>query len=189
MSTKKLEFKSLIRKYEYLSEELEDILELTDAANSEFNSKLINEDSEKYGPPEKKEEEEEEENERVEMDKKYKKLFRKIVIKSHPDKQPSGLSEKEKFELKEIYESTTAAYDEGDPVPLIVNAVKLDIGVEEFEEDIEEIQNACKNLEEYICNLQKTSAWFYMYMCRTEAEKEAFLKKFIEITQDKGLGN
>ena len=160
MSTKKLEFKRLIRKYEYLSDELDDILELTNAANSEFNSKLIGEDPEKYSPPDNSEEEEEEDEERVVMDKKYKKLFRKIVIKSHPDKQPKGLSEKEQFELKEIYENTVEAYDEGDPVPLIVNAIKLDISVEEFEEDIEEIEDACTELEKCIDSLQKTSAWF-----------------------------
>ena len=187
MSTKKLEFKRLIRKYEYLSEELEDILELTNAANSEFNSKLIKEDSEKYSPPD-KEEEEEEHKEKVEMDKKYKKLFRKIVIKSHPDKQPKDLSEKEQFKLKEIYENTVEAYDEGDPVPLIVNAIKLDISVEEFEEDIEEIEDACTELEKCIDSLQKTSAWFYMYMCKTQEEKDVFIERFLEVTKNKKLG-
>jgi hypothetical protein len=187
MSTKKIEFKRLIRKWEYLSEELDDILEMANDANSEFNKKLIDKDDEKYKIPENKEEEDEK-PERVEMDKKYKKLFRKIVLKSHPDKQNIDLSEKEKHQLKEIYENTVEAYDRGDPSPLIVYAIKLEINVEEFEEDIEEIRRSCDDMEKYIQNIQSTSAWFYKYMCKTEKEKESFLEKFIELTKNKKLG-
>ena len=156
MSTKKLEFKRLIRKWEYLSEELDDILEMANIANSEFNGKLVGKDPEKYEIKEK--EENEEENEKVEMDKKYKKLFRKIVLKSHPDKQNKDLSENEKHELKEIYENVVEAYNAGDPTPLIVYGIKLEIDVEEFEEDIEEIRKSCEGMEKYIKNIQSTSA-------------------------------
>ena len=188
MSNNKLEFKRLIRKWEYLSEELDDILDMANDANSEFNKRLMEEDDKKYAPPQDKKEDEEEKSERVEMDKKYKKLFRKIVLKSHPDKQQDNLSEKERLELKEIYENTVEAYDRGDPSPLIAYAIKLDINVEEFEEDLEEIKKSCDDMEKYIANIQSTSAWYYKYMCKTEKEKSDFIEKFVEVTKNKKLG-
>ena len=187
MSSYNINFKRLIRKYEYLCEEMTDIQELASAATREFNQILLGEDRDHY-EPNINVEDDDEAPEKVEMDKKYKKLFRKIVVKCHPDKISKDITEKEALKLKELYETTVEAYDCGDAVPMIVCAVKLEIDVSEFEDDIETIEEACDNIQKYIDEIQSTSAWFYTYMCKTEKEKEEFIKKFLELTKNKKLG-
>ena len=118
------------------------------------------------------------------MSKEYKKLFIKIVIQTHPDKQVEGLSDIEKLKLKEIYDSTIEAWDKGDQPTLISNAVKLDIDVSEFEEDFKEIEEACETIEKTINDIQGTSAWYYKYILKTEKEKKEFIKKFVGIMGD-----
>lgn len=186
---KKSNFKRLIRKYEYLSEELEDIQEMHSAATKSFNEALAkSENKDQYLPNENKPEEDEP-KERVEMSSKYKKLFRKIVLKCHPDKITTGMSEKEKLELRALYEIATEAYELGEPTPLIVAAVKLDIDVTDFEEDIEEIESACNDIEEFISQLQGTAAWYYEYVLTDEGAKEEFVQNFIKLTKGKDLGD
>ena len=140
-------FKRLIRKYEYLSDEFTDVEEMNNEASRAFKEALMGtEEKEQYA--EKGDNTEKDKPEKKELPPKYKKLFRKIVIKSHPDKIRGDITEKERLELKDIYETTVEAYDLGEPVPMIVCAVKLEIDVSNFEEDIKEIEDACKELED-----------------------------------------
>ena len=183
-----INFKRLIRKYEYLSEEFSDVEEMNGEATRAFKEALMGtEEKEKYSEPVKVDEPEE--PEKNELPPKYKKLFRKIVVKSHPDKIRGDITEKERLELKDIYETTVEAYDFGEPVPMIVCAVKLEIDVSNFEEDIKEIEEACDKLEEWIEKMQGTSAWYYHHVLKTEKEKEEFIKKFVELTKGKELGD
>jgi hypothetical protein len=128
--------------------------------------------------------EDEEVPDKIQMESKYKKLFRKIVIETHPDKQVDGLTDSEKIKLVELYDSTIEAYDKGDEATLISNAVKLDLDVSEFEDEFEEIEEACKELETTIQQVQGTSAWYYMYILKTDAERKDFIKRFLKITND-----
>ena len=182
MAKTNLRFKRVIRRYEYLMEELEDTHEMHSEASMIFNQALAEtEEKEQYAP--KNEKTEEEEPERVEMAKEYKKLFRKIVVKCHPDKIDKSLSELEQAQLREWYEIAVEANDIGEPTPLIVIAVKLDIDVSEYEKDVDIIEEYCDNIEKGIEQIQNTSAWYYVHILKTDEEREDFLKKFIDVTK------
>jgi len=182
MAKNNLRFKRVIRRYEYLIEELEDTHEMFGEATRTFNEALANtEDKEHYAP--KTEDDEEEEVEKIEMAKEYKKLFRKIVVKCHPDKIDKDATDLEKAQLREWYDIAVEAHDIGEPTPLIVIAIKLDIDVSAFEKDVDVIEEYCDNLQKGIEQIQNTSAWFYTHMCKTKEEKEAFLQKFRDVTK------
>ena len=170
MAKTNLRFRRVIRRYEYLMEELEDTHEMFGEATREFNEALANtEDKDYYSP--KNEEEEEEEIEKIEMAKEYKKLFRKIVVKCHPDKIDKDASDLERAQLREWYDIAVEAHDIGEPTPLIVIAIKLNIDVSDYEKDVNIIEEYCDNIQKGIEQIQKTSAWFYTHMCKTPEEK------------------
>ena len=184
MAADNIRFSRILRKYDFLIQELEDVNEMHSEASREFMREVMMEKNGEEPEPVVSEPEEEETPEKVEMSKEYKKLFRKIVIQTHPDKQVEGLSDIEKLKLKEIYDSTIEAWDKGDQPTLISNAVKLDIDVSEFEEDFKEIEEACETIEKTINDIQGTSAWYYKYILKTEKEKKEFIKKFVGIMGD-----
>lgn len=179
-------FSRILRKYDFLIEELEDITEMQGAATREFMrgiAKYKGKDDEEPEPiiiPE----EEEETPEKVTLPPKYKKLFRKIVVKTHPDKISHSLPNSERAKFIEIYESTIEAWDKGEEATLISNAVKLDLDVSDFLEEFVEIEEACVELENTINSIQATSAWYYMYVLNTDAERDDFIKKFLKLTND-----
>jgi hypothetical protein len=184
MAADNIRFSRILRKYDFLIQELEDVNEMHSEASREFMREVMMEKNGEEPEPVVSEPEEEETPEKVEMSKEYKKLFRKIVIQTHPDKQVEGLSDIEKLKLKEIYDSTIEAWDKGDQPTLISNAVKLDIDVSEFEEDFKEIEEACETIEKTINDIQGTSAWYYKYILKTEKEKKEFIKKFVGVMGD-----
>lgn len=179
-------FSRILRKYDFLIEELEDITEMQGTATREFMRGIAkykgkgDEEPEPVIIPE----EEEETPEKVTLPPKYKKLFRKIVVKTHPDKISNSLPNSERAKLIEIYESTIEAWDKGEEATLISNAVKLDLDVSDFLEEFVEIEEACVELENTINSIQATSAWYYMYVLNTDAERDDFIKKFLKLTND-----
>ena len=190
MAADNIRFSRILRKYDFLIQELEDVNEMHGEASREFMREVMMEKNGGEEPePVISKPEEEETPEKVEMTKEYKKLFRKIVIQTHPDKQVEGLSDTEKLKLKEIYDSTIDAWDKGDQPTLISNAVKLDIDVSEFEEDFKEIEEACVTIEERLGEIQATSAWYYKYILKTDKEKKDFIKKFVGVMGDDGAPN
>jgi hypothetical protein len=187
MAANNLRFSRILRKYDFLIQELEDVSELQGEATREFMRDVAiakgggdDKDIEPIVVPD----EEETPEKKEELPKEYKKLFRKIVIETHPDKQREGLSNAEKAKLVGIYESTIEAWDKGDQATLISNAVKLDLDVSDFEEDFNEIEEACVEIEKEINGIQSTSAWYYMYVLKTEKERELFIKNFLKLTDD-----
>lgn len=187
MAANNIRFSRILRKYDFLIQELEDVSELQGEATREFMRDVAiakgggdDKDIEPIVVPD----EEETPNEKIELPKEYKKLFRKIVIETHPDKQREGLSNTEKAKLVGIYESTIEAWDKGDQATLISNAVKLDLDVSDFEEDFNEIEEACVEIEKEINGIQSTSAWYYMYILKTDKERKVFIEKFLKMTDD-----
>ncbi len=183
MEKMNLKFKRVIRRYEYLIEELEDAHDMYSDATREFNMALAKTQDKEYYAPKVDDENTEDVTVKIEMAKEYKKLFRKIVVKCHPDKIDKELSDLEKAKLRDYYETAVTATELGEPTPLIAVAVKLDIDVSAFEKDIGEISTTCEKIEEGIKQFQGTSAWYYTYMLTTDEEKEDFIKKFINVTK------
>lgn len=196
MSEDDLRFKRVIRKFEYLSEELNDLENLKSKADIEFNGALSGtKEKERFAP--KKidtshidiEDLEDEFEERKEVDKDTKKLFRKIVSKTHPDRLDKELSKSEKEEARELYETAVEAYNEGEITPLIFAAVKLGLDVSPFKENIKEIEETCEVLQKRINQIQATSAWYYAYVLKGEKEKEKFINDFVAMTKENNLSD
>jgi len=162
----KIIFKRLIREYEFLLEDLEDIK----TANSEIKNKFMQELSEidndgileseemenaaDSWANSKKEEEDLEKETNKHPD--FKKLFRKSVIKCHPDKLTHDISHDEKDKYKKIYEDLVDANETEDWASLITCAIKLEIELPSSAYDqirsIEESILKLKNKQENILN-------------------------------------
>lgn len=195
MSEDDLRFKRVIRKFEYLSEELNDLENLKSKADIEFNGALSGtKEKERFTPKEIDSShvdlnDLEDEIEKKEVDKDTKKLFRKIVSKTHPDRLGKDLSKSEKEKARELYETAVEAYNEGEITPLIFAAVKLGLDVSPFKENIKEIEETCEILQKRIDQIQATSAWYYAYVLKGEKEKEKFINDFVEMTKENNLPN
>lgn len=195
MSEDDLRFKRVIRKFEYLSEELNDLENLKSKADIEFNGALSGtKEKERFAPKEIDSShvdlnDLEDEIEKKEVDKDTKKLFRKIVSKTHPDRLSKDLSKSEKEKARELYETAVEAYNEGEITPLIFAAVKLGLDVSPFKENIKEIEETCEILQKRIDQIQATSAWYYAYVLKGEKEKEKFINDFVEMTKENNLPN
>ena len=157
-NTNKIIFKRLVREYEFLIEDLKDI----EAANSEIKDSFIKSlsDIDETGILETEqmdsmandwarsvkdlEDEERESNKHPD----FKSLFRKVVIRCHPDKLPNDLTEVKSNEYKDIYEDSVDANETEDWAKLIRCAIKLEIELPESAYDqIESIENSINKLK------------------------------------------
>jgi len=145
--------KKLIRDYNYLNETLDDVKEISSVAEGEFRNAMLESDPaavEALMPKPKidieiKEEDIEiiEEVNNNHNDPKFKKLFRKIAVKCHPDKLRDINSSETKF-LKKVYEDLNDANSKHDWGMLLKLAMELDIEFDELGED--EISNISENI-------------------------------------------
>jgi len=179
--SQKTRLKRLIRKYEFLLEDWAEVEEISIAANGGMSAELH-----RHMPPEVKpsdfevEETEEEEKERKDDDVPLKKLFRKIVVKCHPDKVDQETSELRKLELIDLYEKAVEAHDDNNWALMVVVAIKLDVDLpEEAEDMVSEIDEEAKKLEEKIKSNTSSIAWEWYYS--EEEEKEAIVKNYLAI--------
>ena len=178
-----IKLKRAIRKYEFLIEEINDTSEMLDNATMSFNKALYSgEDGEKFSK-EDNSQEDLPDPEKNKIEQKYKKLFRKIVVKCHPDKISKEVAVQLKEELLGIYESAVEAHDFGDRSALIFCAYKLEIDINDFKEDVHHIEEQCSNMEKSLETIQSTSAWFYEYILKDE-EKAGFIEKFKKTFKD-----
>lgn len=193
--------KKLIRDYNYLSETLVDVKEISGIAEGEFKTALFEEDPDaaRALAPQPKTQtiEIEEDIEIIEEpavdnfnDPKFKKLFRKIAIKCHPDKL-KDLNEAEAKFLKKVYEDLTEANRNHDWGMLLKLAMQLDIECDELG------GNELNNISENITTLQKeinryeNSMAFSWYTKNDEKSKKEYLavcistfKSFLENVKD-----
>lgn len=184
---KKIQFKRLLTSYESALEDLEYLKEMASEINSEFSSALAakkqhslfeDKDIEKAAENSFKEDKEKE----GARDPLFKKLFRKIVIKCHPDRMDPDLSIKQQAEYLELYDLANQANDEDNIALLIVVAIKLEIELsEDYLGHIEKIEQDKKKIEEEIQNIQGSVAWLWYH---TEEEKrDAMLDDYIKFVQ------
>lgn len=168
--TNKIIFKRLVREYEFLIEDLKDI----EAANSEIKDSFMKSlsDIDETGILETeqmdsmandwarsvKDHEDEEKESNKHPD--FKSLFRKVVIRCHPDKLPTDLTETKSNEYKAIYEDSVDANETEDWAKLIRCAIKLEIELPESAYDqIESIENSINKLKEKQNNILSSTAW------------------------------
>ena len=174
--------RKILRDYNYLYESLIDIKDVSSIAESEFREAMVNsgdtEAMKALTPSDKSNAEKIEEQEEVQIenhnDATFKKLFRKIVLKCHPDKIKSA-SEKEAQFLKECYESATKANDSYDWGLLLRTASNLDIDLQDIDEA--QIQNIKLKNEELKIEIQKyESSMAYQWYTKDDAKaRERFL--------------
>lgn len=174
--------KKILRDYNYLYESLIDVKDISSIAEGEFRNAMVesgdNEAMKALMPsnnpsvetPEIKEEESvENHNDAV-----FKKLFRKIVLKCHPDKIKSA-SEKEAQFLKECYENATTANNSYDWGLLLRTASNLDLDLQDINE--EQIQNIKIKNEDLKKEIQKyeSSMAYQWYTKDDEKARQKFL--------------
>lgn len=171
--------KKVIRDYVYHLETLNDFKEISNEAESLFRNELKRVDESALealtpkGDGEKPKKVDEVESVSFD-DKDFKKLFRKVVIKCHPDKINSESEEESEF-LKLAYEDANQANDTYDWGLLL--KVALDLRIESFELDDEKINNINENilnLKEQISKYEQSMA--YQWYIKPEENREAYLK-------------
>jgi hypothetical protein len=170
----------LIRKYEFLLEDWQDVNEISTAANQEmFREINLNKPAGIFEEDYTKAEDVDAAEIQVEeSDLVLKKLFRKIVVKCHPDKLSLELAETERFRLADSYEQAIEANNNKNWALMIIVAIKLGIDLPpEAEEKVEQIEQDVEDLERKIESATKSAAWQF-YHADTEAKAE-IIKSYI----------
>lgn len=176
-------FKRLIRKYEFLLEDWEDVEEIASGAMSDFIA-----DVGKNLPPEIQQsdylvdpkKEEKEHTEETESDKVLKKLFRKIVLQCHPDRLIGDFSELERIRRISLYERAVSAHDNKNWALMVITAIKLDVELpEEAESMVDSISEEANKLEEKIANSTNSPSWQYFHS--SKEDREVFVQNYINL--------
>ena len=178
MTPNKLNFKRTLRKYEFLIEELEDVKSIYNDFTTHFNEALIKAGYQPEKPKIVTGDTQTSQNTESLLSPKYKKLFRQIVLKTHPDKLSNDVSEEDRNHFISLYEQAVSANENGDITPILFVAIKLELDVSNYMKDVESIVKSCEKLEEEINKLQKSSCWYWNELT-DEKEKEKFVEKFI----------
>ena len=188
---KRIEFKRMLKRYESALEDLEYLREMVSEINSEFSSALAakkRQDLFESKDVEALAKKEDIEKENPDRDPIFKKLFRKIVVKCHPDKMDKNLSIKQKAEYIDLYELANQANGENNMALLITVAIKLEIELdEEYFEHVESISEESKSVEKEIEGIQNSIAWCWYH---TDVERrDMLLNNYISHMENILLGN
>jgi hypothetical protein len=171
----------LIRKYEFLLEDWQDVNEVNQKANQEMFKEInLNKpDNILEGDFAKEEcEEDVEDAKEVESDPILKKLFRKVVVKCHPDKLYSDITDTERIKFLTLYDQAIEAHDAKNWALMVVVAIKL--GVElptEADDMVSQIEEEAQELEEKISNVTTSPAWQFYHA--DEEDKAEIIKTYI----------
>ena len=187
----KIELKKILRDYNYLYETLHDIKEISADAETKFRDAMIksgdNEALSALIPDEKdskkiEEVKASEESPISHNDIDFKKLFRKIVVKCHPDKNREANSSELSL-FKECYENANVANETYDWGLLIRTANKLDMDFSDLNISISEIKRKNEELQSEI-NRYENSMAFQWYTQDDEMQKENFLNYCLGIFRE-----
>lgn len=182
--------KKILRDYNYLYESLNDVKEISSIAEGEFRQAMIDSgdkealqalvpnESQQAKLNEIKEEEKEKEPTHGDID--FKKLFRKIVVKCHPDKNRDA-SEKELRFLTDCYENAMLANNNYDWGLLLRVASHLDIDLSDIDEKI--LQNIKSKNEDLKKEIQKyeSSMAYQWYTKDDQKSRERFLAICLDV--------
>ena len=190
LNANKLIFKRLVREYEFLLEDLEDI----EAANTEIKNKFMESlseiDEDKILQTEeidsmasewaKSNKESEELEKEVNKHPDFKNLFRKVVVKCHPDKLSSDIDQSTLDKYIKIYEDSVDANETEDWAKLIRCAIKLELEIPESAyEHITSIEKSIDKLKEKQNNILNSTAWQW-YKTTDNVSKTDILKQHLE---------
>jgi len=190
LNANKLIFKRLVREYEFLLEDLEDI----EAANSEIKNKFMESlseiDEDKILQTEeidsmasewvKSNKESEEFEKEVNKHPDFKNLFRKVVVKCHPDKLSPDIDQSKLDKYIKIYEDSVDANETEDWAKLIRCAIKLELEIPESAyEHIVSIEKSIDKLKEKQNSILNSTAWQW-YKTTDNASKTDILKQHLE---------
>jgi len=171
--------KKIVRDYIYHLETLEDFKEISSEAEGLFRNELKKVDEqalEALIPDENNKPKGEDEIESVSFnDKKFKKLFRKLAVKCHPDKIGLESDEDQVEFLKLQYERLNLANDTYDWGLLL--KVALDLKVELIELDDEQINNIIDKIESYKKAIEKyEQSMAYQWYLKSGEEQQKYLQ-------------
>lgn len=175
--------KKLIREYNYLQDTLVDVKEISSLAEGEFKSALMETDPNAIEALLPKTQEinlddveiiVEEKEVNNHNDPKFKKLFRKIAVKCHPDKL-GNIPEKEAEFLKGIYSQLNEANDNYDWAMLLRIAGQLDIEFNDLsDEEMLIIKENIKALQIQILKYENSMAYTW-YTKNDENSRKEYL--------------
>ena len=181
--------KKLVRDYIYYTETLDDVLKISESAEQVFREALKELDpialkalavpvlAEGEIPPKRIEDIEEVHFE----DKDFKKLFRKIAIKCHPDKLNDSYSEREKSFLKECYNNLNKSNSTYDWGLLLKVAIELDVEIGELTPDqLSNIQENINKVREKILKYEESMAYKW-YLLPDDENKKGYLEQCANI--------
>jgi len=180
-----IDFKRMIRQYEFFIEDLNDLKEIQSNINSDFSSAIaglkrpdlfdskVTLDAAEHANQLKDSEEE------PERDPSFKKLFRKMVVKCHPDRLPTDISDSSKLELKSHYENAIKANDDYNWALLISTAIKLEVELsEEYYDHVESLKEESSKIQKEIEVIQTSVAWTWYHA--PDDQKEGILQSYVK---------
>ena len=190
MNDNKILFKRLIREYEFLLEDIKDLESIKSKADSEFMVELKSidktnvlesqglEGAAKRWEANKEKHKEEFLEEQDERDSVFKKIFRSIVVKCHPDKL-GQLPESELVYYHNLYNDAIEANEELDWALLIRTAIKLDVEIpEEVYSKLEELQESLDILKYKQNSILNSASWRW-YSAKTSKNQDELLKNHL----------
>ena len=183
---KSIELRKLVFQVSYLSAEQDEILYKCDSVDQEIGEYIKENYPEQYESFTKPDEAnidevniEEEDEILLEDDndsqtkcqnKDIKKLYRKIVELTHPDKAEGQ---------EEIFRVATKAYKEEDLAKLLEIASDLRIKIEELsDESLKLVRDNIQNLENKVEELRQSTAWVW-YNCGSDEEKDMIARMIL----------
>jgi hypothetical protein len=177
--------RKLVRDFIYLTETLEDTMDISSAAEREFREALQSESPDALEalaiPKGSVKKEKAEEPEPIKFDDKhFKKIFRKLAVKCHPDKIQDA-SEREAIFLKKCYEDINLANDTYNWGLLLKVAVELNVEIDELgQEQLDNIQENIESLKNKIKKYEESMAYKWYTLNDTDI-KQKYLQSCADI--------
>lgn len=109
-----------------------------------------------------------------------KKIYRKIVVDTHPDKLINAqISEKERAKKNEAYIKAIAAFEKKDEDVLVEVAVDLELDIDLPDEQIaKSLKTRGKKLEEQIVKIKSSPEWYWAHS--DESRRVAIIKEICQ---------
>ena len=109
-------------------------------------------------------------------DEDIRKIFKKIALKTHPDKL-RDVEPEEAEELTELYKDAAeaASLSDGGELLMIASRLRIEIDID-FEKEVEWASEKIRKLRDRATNLTKTDAWLWFH---SEGKQREKIEKFI----------